>query len=93
MRTYQVLPQQSLFDIAIEVYGDVEGVFWLLADNPQLTGLTDRLRVGQPLQIRPEQVNPRQAKELDIYGPFQTIEEQDRPIGIGYWYTEEYKVA
>ncbi|GAB3734904.1 hypothetical protein [Spirosoma lituiforme] len=90
---YKVLIQQSLFDIAIEVYGDVEGIFWLLADNPQLIGLTDRLQPDQTLHLREDKINPRQADELDIYGPFQTIDETDKPMGIGYWRTEEYKIG
>ena len=92
MTTYAVLPQQSLFDIAIEVYGDVEGVFWLLDDNPALGGITHRLRPGQPLNIRDQQLNPRQAVALAEFGPFQTIDEVDRPVGIGYWHLDEYRI-
>jgi predicted ABC-type sugar transport system permease subunit len=28
--------QQSIFDAALQVYGDIEGVAFLLADNPDL---------------------------------------------------------
>ncbi len=87
--TYTVKPQQSLFDIAIEVYGDVEGSFWLIEDNPGIS-LTERLRPAQVLAIRADQVNPRQATYLQDFGPFQTIDEADRPNGIGYWYLDEY---
>lgn len=93
MNFYTVLPQQSLFDIAIEVYGDVDAVFWLLDDNPTLIGLTDRLQVGQQISVRDVPMNPRQAVELALFAPFQTINEEDRPAGIGFWRTEEYQVG
>ncbi|GAB2586651.1 hypothetical protein [Spirosoma areae] len=91
MRQYTILDQQSLFDIAVEVYGDVDAVFWLLEDNPGV-GLTDRLQVGQSLNIREAKMNPRQAAELALYSPFQTIDEEDRPEGIDYWLIDDYEV-
>ena len=88
---YTVSEGQSLFDIAIEVYGHVEGVFWLLDDNPGIS-LTHRLKVGQVLSLRSDVINQRQKDYLIDFAPFQTIEEQDRPVGVGYWYLEEYKI-
>ncbi len=94
MLDYIVEPDQSLFDIAVEAYGDVAGVFWLLADNAdRLSGLTDRLLAGQVLAIRNEAINIRQAVYLRDFGPFQTITEADRPVGIEFWYLEEYLIG
>ena len=88
---YTVSEGQSLFDIAIEVYGQVEGIHWLLEDNPGIS-LTHRLKVGQVLALRSEVINQREVDFLKDFAPFQTIEEQDRPVGVGYWYLEEYKI-
>lgn len=41
---------QSLYDIALQWYGDIEGYFWLLEDN-RLT-VESEIRAGQTLQIR-----------------------------------------
>lgn len=92
MITYTILPNQSLFDIAVEVYGDVDATFWLLEDNPGLA-LTDRLIPGQSLAIRDDQMNPRQAAVLTEFTPFQTIDDEDRPVGVGYWRIEEYTIG
>ena len=86
--------QQSLFDIAVEVYGDVQGAFWLLQDNTEtLPGLTDRLQAGQVLQLRSDTLNARQTDYLSNFSPFQTIDEVDRPQGVGFWQLNEYTVT
>ena len=90
--TYAVLStQQSLFDIAVTVYGDQGGVFWLLEDNPGL-GLTDRLRTGQQLVVRADSIIPRMVAYLNDFIPPQTITEEDRPQGVGYWRMDEYVI-
>ncbi|WP_080058985.1 hypothetical protein [Spirosoma aerolatum] len=92
MTTFIVKTQQSLFDIATYLYGDVEGVFWILEDNPQLIGLTDRIKAGDVLNVRDQVINPRQVAYLQQFPEFQTIEESDKPEGINYWLLEEYVV-
>jgi hypothetical protein len=92
MNSYTIRPNQSLFDIAVETYGDVEGVFWLLKDNPSLPGVTGPLVAGETLAIRPERINARSANYLADFAPFQTIEKTDFPTGIGYWRVEDYVV-
>lgn len=90
MTTYSVLStQQSLFDIAVIVYGDVAGVHWLVEDNPGL-GLTDRLQSGQTLSVRLDTLNPRMVTYLNDFETPQTIAEEDRPKGVGYWRVDEY---
>ena len=87
---YEVKPNQSLFDVAIEVYGDVGGVLWLLADNAGLAGATGPLFVGEKLTIRAQKLNVRAAAYLADFAPFQTIEARDMPRGIGFWRVEDY---
>ena len=91
MNTHTVLEGQSLFDIALQTYGHVEGIHWLLEDNPGIS-LTHRLKVGQVLVLRSEVINRPQRDYLAHFGPLQTIDEQDRPVGINYWYLEEYRI-
>ena len=93
MTEYIVQPQQSLFDIAIEVYGDVQGVVWLIQDNG-LMGVTDPLSGGQKLNLREVVVNGRVVNYLADFAPFQTINEAtDVPQGIGFWKTEGYLIG
>ena len=82
---YDVKPNQSLFDVAIEMYGDVGAVLWLLADNPQLAGATGPVFAGEKLAIRTEKQNGRAAAYLADFAPFRTIEARDVPQGIGFW--------
>lgn len=37
MAQHKVKPNQNLFDVAVELYGSIEGLFDLLISNPQLT--------------------------------------------------------
>jgi hypothetical protein len=47
-----VQPNQSVYDIAIQEYGSVEGVFLLMQDNPLIiTSLDVNLIMGTRLQI------------------------------------------
>lgn len=93
MTNYEIKPGQSLFDIAVEVYGSVEGVAWLLQDNPVVPGPTGPILPGQILLIRDEKINARMVENLAAYAPFQTIESADMPSGIGFWKTEEYLIG
>lgn len=40
---------QTLMDVALELYGDISGIFNLIEDNPQLTTVTGDLEAGQVL--------------------------------------------
>lgn len=53
MKRIIVQPRQTIFDIAIQYYGAVEGVDFLLLDNPDLS-LNESLSYGQKLNIRDE---------------------------------------
>lgn len=92
MDKYTVKPKQSLFDIAIEVYGDVQGVAWILEDNRSIPGPTGPIKAGREILIRATKMNFRAADYLANFAPFQTINEVDLPQGIGYWNTESYVV-
>lgn len=48
MATYTVKPNQNLFDVALHIYGSIEGLFDLLISNPDLN-MTSELSYGQEL--------------------------------------------
>lgn len=49
---------QTIWDLAIQCYGSVEGVFRLIQDNAdQLSSLNDDLYPGQVLRVRSEPVD------------------------------------
>lgn len=49
-----VLSNQSLTDIALQVYGSVEGVFMLASENG--LNVTDKIKVGQTLEYDVENI-------------------------------------
>lgn len=48
MATYTVKPNQNIFDVALHLYGSIEGLFDLLISNPELN-MTSDLVYGQEL--------------------------------------------
>ena len=92
MANYVVKPKQSLFDVAIEAYGDVQGVVWLVNDNGFVPGPTGPIYPGDVLHIRGEKINARQAQALSDFAPFQTVSDVDTPQGVGFWRLEDYQV-
>lgn len=49
MPKYIVKPNQNLFDVALHIYGSIEGLFDLLISNPELN-MTSDLMYGQELE-------------------------------------------
>lgn len=49
MATYTVKTGQNIFDVALHLYGSIEGLFDLLISNPELTMVTD-LKRGMELE-------------------------------------------
>lgn len=50
-KTVVVRDRQTIFDIAIQVYGSIEGVFDLIKDNPtKLSSVTDVIPAGTLLE-------------------------------------------
>ncbi len=93
MTKYTVQSRQSLFDIAVERYGNVSGINWLLQDNPDLKGPTDRIYPGQQLLIRDQVVNNRVKFYLQGYPTVATITKDDLPEGVGFWRLDEVEIG
>lgn len=85
MQIIQVKRNQTLFDIALEQYGNVEAVVWLVEDN-QLNGVTDNIWEGQELKLRAAVMNQRMVNYLKKY----TVATREGVIaeGIGFWEIE-----
>lgn len=49
-------PGQSIYDVALEAYGSIEGVVMILADNTALLGAAQDLS-GQKVKLRDEYTN------------------------------------
>lgn len=64
MATYTVKPNQNIFDVALHIYGTIEGLFDLLISNPKLN-MTSELTFGQELVYHEEFVlNPSITSEF-----------------------------
>lgn len=86
MRTINAKKHQTLFDIALQEYGDAQGVFWLVEDNG-LLGVVDTLKDNQPLKIRPQAVN---AAMRDYLRPYEIATgETARGQGVGFWFVQD----
>lgn len=64
MAKYTVKPNQNIFDVALHLYGSIEGLFDLLISNPDLN-MTSELKYGQELEYHEEFVlNPSIVSEF-----------------------------
>lgn len=58
MRNIEVEKGQTLYDIALQYYGSVEAVIFILADNPSVS-LDDELSEKQKIIIRQNSDQPK----------------------------------
>lgn len=87
MRNIEVKYGQSLFDIALQYYGSIEAVFWIVEDN-NLNGIVDNVYEGDTLQIRDTVMNKQIVTELSKVAVATIYNESDRASGIGYMQVE-----
>lgn len=65
MAKYIVKPNQNLFDVALHLYGSIEGLFDLLISNPELS-MTSELVYGQSLEYHENFIlNPSIVNEFE----------------------------
>ncbi|MGB0869462.1 MAG: hypothetical protein ACPGSD_07680 [Flavobacteriales bacterium] len=60
MEIIKSIKNQTLFDIAIQMYGHIEGVIWLLEDNPETSFET----IGSTIFLRKDMVRKDVVKYL-----------------------------
>jgi hypothetical protein len=86
MRSIEVKIDQSLADIAIQEYGDISGLVYLVQDNPNLLGITDNIYEGDTLLIREIPINKPM---VDYLRPFEIATVKGaRGTGVNYWAVE-----
>ena len=83
MRIIKVRKNQSLFDIAIQEYGNIAGAFFVVEDN-NLGGVTDNLQEGKALKIREVQGKDKRIRGFLSAEKITTVKGVEG-IGIGYW--------
>jgi hypothetical protein len=88
MRSIVAKYGQSLFDIALEYYGNIQGVFWLVEDN-ELNGITDNVFDGDLLLIRDEVLNNNTVELLKTYTVATVFDPEERAEGIDYMIVEQ----
>lgn len=88
-KTILVKPNQTIWDVALQEHGSIEGVFDILSKNPDLTGLNDELDTAEEIDVDSNLVIDRRFKDYseedeDLIGTRvgQAIEEPT-PIRIG----------
>lgn len=84
---YPIDEYQSIFDVAIEKHGDIEGVFRILEENG-FDGITEYLWPRRQLKVESQPVNARLQRLLAGFMPIATIEPNDKSDGIGFMYIE-----
>ncbi len=87
MRIIEVKHNQSLLDISIQEYGNIEGVFWIVEDN-NLNGITDNVYPGYKLNIRDSVINSISKQFLSNKETIATVNGA-RGTGIGYMILEQ----
>ncbi len=90
MRSILIKTNQSLFDIALEQYGDVMGVYWLVEDN-NLRSVVDVIEQGKALKIRDEYLNKRLVENIATRGS-STMEATCNTVGIGFEQLGKFKI-
>ena len=92
MRVIKVKKDQSLADIALQEYGHIEGVFFLVRDNRHLNGITDTIYPEEELIIRNEKINYPMQQFLLAFELATAKNAQGE--GIGYWsINHDFKIS
>ena len=65
--TTKVEEGQNLFDLALQMYGDVGEVWRVIADNAAVAGLDDELAAGLELKVQKEVAAPLNAPLMNWY--------------------------
>lgn len=84
MRTIIVQEDQSLMDIALQEYGSVEAVQWIVEDNPgTIDSIVENLYYGMLLNIRDE-VMDGSVKQALQGKKIATMDNTTHAEGIGF---------
>lgn len=82
MAQIKVKQDQTLYDIALLAYGSVEGVIWLLEDNPAVD-LETEPEAGDVLSLRDDAINKEVVDYYNNKGVAPANEDKDAQNLIG----------
>ena len=84
-----VLDQQTIFDIAVQEYGNIEHSHIILEDNPHILNFNNSLTPGEILRIRPDTTtfNNETRKNIKYYkeNSIKVVTKDAGMEGVGNW--------
>jgi hypothetical protein len=90
MKTIMISEGQNLFDLALQQYGSIEGIFWIIEDNITVVNSIDAsLVAGMVLNIRDAVID---SEVINYYERNKTQVNTGDPAGdegIEFWGIEE----
>ena len=88
---YIISENQTVMDLAIQLYGSIEKVLWLIQDNPtKIDALDAELPPGELINVRDDIGSSIVANELKKQNiKVATGDTATHSGGIGYWGIEE----
>lgn len=91
---YKILENQNIFDIALQVYGNVEATFDILKANPGMNGITDNLLPGTLINLPDNVDNIANVNIQKIYtkNNQKVTTGSFKQEGIGYWVIEQNNI-
>ena len=96
MKQINVQQGQTIWDLAIQYYGDIQAVFWILEDNVRL-GLNSSLIAGSSINIRTNTINQPLRDYLLTKNAVPNSFDQfslSAPEGIAFWgINEDFVIA
>lgn len=66
---YKALAEQTIFDVALQHFGDIEGLAFILEDNPTIINADGLFDLSKPISIRDEIINLRVIESFKGYVP------------------------
>jgi hypothetical protein len=92
---YEVVTEgQNIYDLAVQCYGGLEGVFMLMEDNPDLLrGLNDSIPVGSQIKIDQEKAVNKDVLKYFKKSGIRVNNTNDSGEGVGYWRVEQDNIV
>ncbi len=69
MKVYQSTEQQTIFDIALQHYGNIEGIFLLLEDNENTIQSDGTLKFNRTWVVRQQAINQNIVNQFKLNTP------------------------
>lgn len=66
---YTALPEQTIFDVALQKYGSADAVVWIIEDNPGIIDANGNFDLSNPIDIRDSVMNKNTVTQYGDYIP------------------------